>query len=149
MFKPSFFISHPKTRGFRKVDHTFKPGLLLLLLLLLLILLLPPNPPPLSSDTPSELLAFLSDVFSFAPLPDLSGGLFSPSRLEHHKPAAQQPVEQELVLSLGLALCRRQMRTVGQSWLPSLPELGRTPRGSCNRTLLRRVLRRFFKGSAS
>ena len=25
---------------------------------------------------------------------------------------------------------------------------GRTPRGSCNRTLLRRVLRRFFKGSA-
>ena len=27
--------------------------------------------------------------------------------------------------------------------------LGRTPRGSCNRTLLRRVLRRFFKGSAS
>ena len=28
-------------------------------------------------------------------------------------------------------------------------KLGRTPRGSCNRTLLRRVLRRFFKGSAS
>ena len=27
--------------------------------------------------------------------------------------------------------------------------LGCTPRGSCNRTLLRRVLRRFFKGSAS
>ena len=26
--------------------------------------------------------------------------------------------------------------------------VGRTPRGSCNRTLLRRVLRRFFKGSA-
>ena len=26
--------------------------------------------------------------------------------------------------------------------------IGRTPRGSCNRTLLRRVLRRFFKGSA-
>ena len=27
--------------------------------------------------------------------------------------------------------------------------IGRTPRGSCNRTLLRRVLRRFFEGSAS
>ena len=27
-------------------------------------------------------------------------------------------------------------------------KIGRTPRGSCNRTLLRRVLRRFFKGSA-
>ena len=27
--------------------------------------------------------------------------------------------------------------------------VGCTPRGSCNRTLLRRVLRRFFKGSAS
>ena len=27
-------------------------------------------------------------------------------------------------------------------------KLGRTPRGSCNRTLLRRILRRFFKGSA-
>ena len=26
--------------------------------------------------------------------------------------------------------------------------IGRTPRGSCNRTLLRRVLRRFFKGNA-
>ena len=26
--------------------------------------------------------------------------------------------------------------------------VGRTPRGSCNRTLLRRVLRSFFKGSA-
>ena len=33
---------------------------------------------------------------------------------------------------------------------PRVPFLiGRTPRGSCNRTLLRRVLRRFFKGSAS
>ena len=27
--------------------------------------------------------------------------------------------------------------------------LGCTPRGSCNDTLLRRVLRRFFKGSAA
>ena len=27
--------------------------------------------------------------------------------------------------------------------------LGRTPRGSCNRTLLRRVLSRFFEGSVS
>ena len=29
------------------------------------------------------------------------------------------------------------------------PILGCTPRGSCNTTLLRRVLRRFFKGNAS
>ena len=30
-----------------------------------------------------------------------------------------------------------------------LYSIGHTPRGSCNRTLLRRVLRRFFQGSAS
>ena len=36
--------------------------------------------------------------------------------------------------------------TVG---IPVLSKIGRTQRGSCNRTLLRRVLRRFFKGSAS
>ena len=30
-----------------------------------------------------------------------------------------------------------------------LTKIGRTPRGSCNRTLLRRVLRRLFEGSAS
>ena len=35
------------------------------------------------------------------------------------------------------------------STLLSVNRVGRTPRGSCNRTLLRRVLRRFFKGSAS
>ena len=27
MLKPSFFIWHYKTRGFRKVDHVLKPGL--------------------------------------------------------------------------------------------------------------------------
>ena len=36
---------------------------------------------------------------------------------------------------------------VCNNWVGST--IGCTPRGSCNRTLLRRVLRRFFKGSAS
>ena len=31
---------------------------------------------------------------------------------------------------------------------PKNGKLGRTPRGSCNRTLLRTVLKRLFKGSA-
>ena len=35
-----------------------------------------------------------------------------------------------------------------RSFFVLFQNIGRTPRGSCNRTLLRRVLRRFFNGSA-
>ena len=40
----------------------------------------------------------------------------------------------------------RQASSLRNSWVGVV---GRTPRGSCNNTLLRRVLRRFFEGDAS
>ena len=41
-----------------------------------------------------------------------------------------------------------QKRGKTRSYFVWSPAIGRTPRGSCNRALLRRVLRSFFKGSA-
>ena len=44
--------------------------------------------------------------------------------------------------------CARCMPVSGRAARKPDDSVGRTPMGSCNRTLLRRVLRRFFKGSA-
>ena len=63
---------------------------------------------------------------------------FSKTRPQNLEKVAKNPVEKT----------RQILSRLWVSWF-FRPWKGRTPRGSCNRTLLRRVLRRFFKGSAS
>ena len=59
----------------------------------------------------------------------------------------RQKLRSQHIVAVSRDRCGREAATI-VAWSRKV-RVGRTPRGSCNNTLLRRVLRRFFKGSAS